>query len=360
MKLVFDAIIVGGGPAGAVTALQLARAGRDVLLVDREPKDQRKIGESLPSSSRPLLKHLGLLKLVEEGPHLVSYGNISAWGSEDIQHNDFIMDPSGTGWHLDRARFDADLRTAARQAGTNFLSGLVDSIAATDFGWRVQCEGHTIESRWIVDATGRVASIARQLGAVRKKDDNLMAIYAFAQPKRGDLDTRTLVESSEHGWWYTAQLPDSTRVVAFHSDSATVGEIIRSPFGWQKHLGETIHIRNILRSAPLITDLKCTEATGARLDKFAGRNWLATGDAALSFDPLSSQGIFNSLYTGMKAAEAVRQALMGDVVGVAEYVHGLEKIRAAYVSHRRLYYSIEQRWADEKFWKEKTLALARS
>lgn len=360
MKLVFDVIIVGGGPAGAVAALELARAGRDVLLIDKEKSEQRKVGESLPASARPLLRHLGLLSMVEEGPHLVSYGNISAWGSEEILHNDFMLDPNGTGWHLNRAKFDEDLRNAARQAGAIFLNGSVDDLTSTEFGWRVVVNGHTIESQWIVDATGRVALIARKLGAVRKKDDGLMALYAFAQPRRGDLDTRTLVESSEFGWWYTAQLPDSSRVVAFHSDSFVVKEIMRSPFGWQQHLSDTVHIQKILRNCPLITELKCTEATGARLDRFVGRNWLATGDAALSFDPLSSQGIFNSLYTGMKAGLAVRQALMGDVVAIAEYVDGLEKIRAAYVSHRRLYYSIEQRWADQKFWKERVLALARS
>ncbi len=360
MKTVFDVVIVGGGPAGAVTALRLAQAGRSVLLIDRARSLQRKVGESLPGSARPLLRHLGLLKVVENGPHLISYGNVSYWGSEEIQQHDFIRDPNGLGWHLDRSRFDEDLRTAAREAGADFLNTTVEDFTATDFGWRLRAGRQSFDAKWIVDATGRVALIARQLGAIRKKDDNMMALYAFAQPKQGDLDTRTLIESTKQGWWYTAQLPDMARVVAFHSESTHIGEMMRSPVGWQNQLGKTVHIQKAIRQAPLITEVRCTEATGARLDQFAGRNWIATGDAALSFDPLSSQGIFNSLYTGMKAADAVHQSLGGESSAIGEYIVSLERIRSAYLNHRLLYYSVEQRWTNQPFWKQRAFAQARS
>ena len=54
------------------------------------------------------------------------------------------------------------------------------------------------------------------------------------------------------------------------------------------------------------------DAGSARLDRFVGDGWVAAGDAALSFDPLSSQGMLTALYTGMKAGQALSAHLAGD------------------------------------------------
>jgi flavin-dependent dehydrogenase len=87
------------------------------------------------------------------------------------------------------------------------------------------------------------------------------------------------------------------------------------------------------------------------LDSVTGRGWIACGDAAMAFDPLSSQGIFNALYTGMKAGGAVSSAIGGDNSLLAAYGSRLSQIRAAYLQHRSQIYSSERRWPDAPFWK---------
>src|SRR5438270_11930034 len=112
----YDALVVGGGPAGAAAALMLTKVGWSVCLVDVGGQCV-KIGESLPPAVTLLLRDLGLWDgFLREG-HLPCFGNVSAWGSDELAQTDFIFDPYGNGWHLDRIRFDAFLRNAARDAG---------------------------------------------------------------------------------------------------------------------------------------------------------------------------------------------------------------------------------------------------
>jgi flavin-dependent dehydrogenase len=84
-----------------------------------------------------------------------------------------------------------------------------------------------------------------------------------------------------------------------------------------------------------------------------GDGWLAVGDAAFAFDPLSSQGILTSLYTGMKAGEALIEHLSGNSDALANYGYRLAMIYNAYLRNRSTYYRLEERWAERPFWRRR-------
>jgi 2-polyprenyl-6-methoxyphenol hydroxylase-like FAD-dependent oxidoreductase len=118
-----DVAIFGAGPAGCALALELVRLGRTAVMVTRD--DSRaagSFGECLPPAANPLLTRLQL-PAPDVEHHLPSLGNESYWGREDAGSNDFIFNPYGNGWHLDRARFDASLRQAAQTRGIPILTG---------------------------------------------------------------------------------------------------------------------------------------------------------------------------------------------------------------------------------------------
>ena len=153
-------------------------------------------------------------------------------------------------------------------------------------------------------------------GAARRRDDALVAFYTRFRTRAGkDLDGRTAVESEPNGWWYTARVPSGERVVAFLTDADLVDPAaVVSAAGFAARLGATQYVRELLvahRYEP-VGPPRAAGAQTARLDRVGGVGWAAVGDAAISLDPLSSQGILTALFTGLRAGLAIDRALEGD------------------------------------------------
>jgi flavin-dependent dehydrogenase len=357
-----EVVVAGGGPAGAAAAVVLARCGRRVLLANGDVAGGFRIGEAVPPAVGPLLRDLGVLDLVLADGHCPCYGNVSVWGADEPVATDFIFDPNGHGWHLDRAQFDATLRDAARNAGVEVVPAQLAEVVRDGAGWRVTLAGgkqgaNELRTAWLIDATGRRAAVARRAGATRRRDDSLVAFYGRFQTRAGsDLDGRTAVESEPDGWWYTARVPCGERVVAFLTDADLVDRAaMLSAAGFAARLGATRYVRGLImvhRYEP-VGPPRAASAQTARLDRVGGVGWAAVGDAAISFDPLSSQGILTALFTGLRAGLAVDRALAGDQAAIDEYGRRVGGIDRAYRRHRDACYAAEGRWPDRPFWRRR-------
>ncbi len=316
--------MIGGGPAGSAAAATLARDGRSVLLlVDPRPARARGVGEGAPP---------GLDRAVDDvfGPgtfvpddHLRSLGNRAAWGGAELLATDFMFNPFGCGWHLDRVAFDGRLLAAAVAAGTTVAPAT----------------GAPIDAPVVIDATGRRAAHARRHGARHVTGDRLTAVVA-TYADTGD-DATTTVEAAPDGWWYTCPIPAGRRVVAFLTDGDLLDPAMRSADGFAARARRTTHISGLLTSG-VPTEPLVVPAGTAHLDPPVGPGWLAAGDAAASFDPLSSQGILTAVLMGREAAShlddpAAHAARYGEIV-------------AAYEHERRAMYRREERWPTAPFW----------
>jgi flavin-dependent dehydrogenase len=342
-----DVLVAGAGPSGSAVARLLALKGHKVVLLD-EPASGPRVGESLPGAALSLLAQLQLLDCLHQSQPEQCIGNLSSWGDGILRGTDFIRDPQGAGWHLDRQQFDTCLRQAAIAVGVIPLYQRLRKIERTREGWRVLSHDQCLTARWLVDASGRNAVVARRLGVGRHKDPPLIAVYAWG----GNLhhDRRTLIEPVACGWWYTAPLPAQRRVAAIHVLASEAALLRRGRAAWAQRMGATTHVCQVVRPHALWSQPRATDASGSALAQPAGDAWLAVGDAALAFDPLSSQGLFNAFYTALRGGQAIHEALCGEPRSVERYVERIAHIWQTYQHNVRYYYAAEQRWPSHPFW----------
>ena len=362
----FDVVVIGAGPAGSAVAITVARAGARVLMLDHGGDRAVKIGESLSPAANTVLETLGVSRQSLEANHLISCGVESSWGSPFLQSADFIRDPRGHGWHLDRLAFDAMLLRRASAIGvrmhrcTRVIRVERNSRAVWEITYRVGAESDTVSASWVADCSGRQSWFASQNDARRIHGDRLIAIFAFLGAAKlqqtEPVSMTTLIESVAHGWWYTAALPRGGRIVVYLTDAD--GEQVRrarAKAGFLSLLDETHHVATRVKNYPTNEiPLRVTRANSSRRDRCWGPGWVAAGDACLSFDPLSSQGIFNALYSGIKAGEALLHGMAGDFSLFPSYEKRLRNIYSIYFSRRNEFYSLERRWPCNRFWQRRT------
>ena len=346
--------MIGAGPAGSVAALVLSRAGVPVTLVAPPERDAFAIGEGLPPAMRPVLDSLGLSARIEAQGHRRALGNRSAWGSERLTETDFIMHPFGHGWHLDRRAFDAGLVDAALEAGAILVRGSLRDVDGGPGAWRaIVATGagrSTIVADVVIDCSGRRAAFARRQGARRDRVDRLIACAAVFASKAADPDATTLIEAVADGWWYTARLPGATRILMFLTDSdLPSAREVRAPDAFRRRLAQTQHVGPLCEAGghDIASPLRVVAADTGRLDIVCGDGWLAAGDAAASFDPISSQGIMSAMQFGQRAADAVLHGTSRD------YAAAVEALCDRYSSVRAALYAQERRWVDAPFWERR-------
>ena len=155
----------------------------------------------------------------------------------------------------------------------------------------------------------------------------------------------TTVEAIPHGWWYSAPLPGGKRVAALVTDADLVGpDRLRT---WHETLAQTRHIASLL-GASVVEDVTAYPAGAAYRQHLHGDGWVAVGDAAVSVDPLSSQG----LITGIVMAAHAARLLGSDLDG---WERDYLAVLAEHEETRAWLYAAETRWPAVDFWARRSV-----
>lgn len=364
-----DVAIIGAGPAGLAAALTLHGHApqRSLLVLTGPQRAERKIGETLPPGSQSALRALRVWEPFLATRPLPAHGTCSAWGSPQLEPNEFIFHPDRLGWHIERTAFDAMLaaeaatREIAMEPAASFFSALRDGDSWHLTAGTAEGSEKIIRARFVIDASGRAAQFASRLGIRRESDDRLVAISVShrlpaQQPMR---DTYAAIEARPEGWWYSSLQPDGRLTVACFTDADLALALrLKDAAVWRSYAAQAPH--TFARLSPGIAEHapQLRLADSVILREVTGSGWLAAGDAASTFDPLSSQGILKALRHGQVAAYATLDHLAGDETSLPKYTALLRREYEEFLAAKREHYAREMRWPEAPFWQRRHVLAA--
>ena len=213
----------------------------------------------------------------------------------------------------------------------------------------------SVRAKWVIEASGRSSYVLKHFGINRHQFERQMAAIAWFRPDHHDQEATTRVKSVENGWWYTALLPDHTRVVSFQGLPGDVETMVKKKGLFLEEYKKTSLPRGSISQSSLHQGIKARFANISLAEELSGHNWLAVGDASLSLDPLSSQGIFFALYSGVRAAEMITASIETPKLSMMKRHEYKQKVLSVFETNqraRKYYYTLEQWYRDHPYWKQ--------
>jgi len=358
-----DVVIVGKGIAAMVLAFLLKQKGIDHIILDRKAKPKHfDLAETLPPSALPLLQSIGLLKLFEKHSIRKTYGYHSLWGSNRLlSHNFYFHQPFKYGLKINKKEMIHQLQQLNQSPECQYEQSikLKEESEGVTISFNQDGEEKTIYSKMIIDATGRNRAILKLLQIPNLEfDDTLSFSCHLPKKKHPDLKHDVFVESFKEGWGLVSGLGETYNVVSiFSNQQSPVFGPVANYQNWKEILKETKYLKHALSDNPAIK-VTGRQSNSSRPEKISGPFWLAVGDAALAFDPLSSHGVSNAIYTATKAADSIgnrlneENELKLEKNSFASYHTALIEIFDAYLKSRTKLYQQETRWKSEIYWRE--------
>jgi flavin-dependent dehydrogenase len=318
------ALIIGGGPAGSTAATLLARAGKSVLLLEKEHFPRFHIGESLLPYNHRIFDEMGILPLLkaQNFPRKQGAQFYIGNGSRALQfvfrNGRFTREHEA--FQVERARFDHLLLQHAAASGAQVREGwTVCRQIPMDEAIGIEArdpEGtiHRFEGAFLIDASGRSNLTGNQEG-LRRIHPTLKKVALFGHFKNvkrdpGDKGGDTVIVRLENEWFWLIPLSPEKVSVGCVMDQEELVQARQPPEELFKGLwqGSPVLLERMDR-AELEGKFQTTADFSYFNERLVGSRLLRAGDAAGFMDPIFSAGVYLAMYSGRLSARTILEAL---------------------------------------------------
>lgn len=370
----YDVAVIGGALSGAATALLLRRLRPQarVLVVERAERFDKKVGEATVEVSGFFLAHVLRLHRTLSEEHLPKHGLRFFFSDGRERRLDEMSEVGGSAipalpsFQLDREELDERLLVLAAEEGAEVRRPA--RVADVALGWPESrltlLQGSletTIRVRWIVDASGRQAFLARRMGLLQKNEAHPTAA-AWGRWKGvrdidgvgiegGDPRARRLrpIQAARRlatnhfcgrGWWCW--------VIPLAGGETSIGVVYDKRF-WELPAGEGLRarysaflrrqdgLRELVADAQLDEqDFRSYDQLAYRSTRYMERGWALVGDAAAFIDPYYSPGLDHVSMSVYATARLIQEDLEGALAGPA--------LERAVALHDARFQRSQERW----------------
>ena len=319
----YDVAIIGGGPAGSTAAALLARAGRRVIVFEREKFPRFHIGESLLPFSMKAFTRLGLHEKFSRAGFMKKFGGEIVGACSESGTKFYFKDgyrsQTDHAYQVTRGDFDKVLLDHAAECGAEVHEETsVDRVEFSndEVELGIKCNGsfHSIRARYVIDASGRTSVLGRKF-KIKKTYDHLQKLSIFAhydgvwRAEGIDGTLTVLIRAIDRWFWLIPLSAERTSVgVVLDSEAFRNSKLSAEDF-LEQALSEQPIIAKRMTDARRVSQVYVEADFSYRSARLHGHRWLLAGDAAGFIDPIFSSGVFLAVFSGELCADVLNEVL---------------------------------------------------
>ena len=323
-----DVAVIGAGPAGSATAIALVERGYEVVLIDKQPFPREKLcGDFVNPINRPILRRLGVNDELRARQH-ASIGSFRITSESGASAEAPLAGAreGATGLGVARALLDDVLvRRSAVAGATMRLNNRVETLTRTGRGWQFKTGAENWLAKILIGADGRNSWVAEQLGLSERSSTRARSVGFQARLKSSQAVPGSVeIHLFRGGYAGLVGLGGGEINLCLALDRTMLPRGAAGEFILEECLPRNPYLKNVLQGMTEISPFRSAYPVYFSRRRSYGDRVLLVGDAARVSEPVTGEGIYCAMRSGLLAAEVVGEALAANELS-AKFLHRYER-----------------------------------